>query len=214
MLETNVYLHRAYHFFSFHSFLQFMIVLDIVIIIVFIVKNAVLLLMAFLQARFILNKQTYMCTRLFKAYLLSPYSFHLQRNLGQFQEKLKAVEESYADGVLSALIILTEGLLVLVYFFLIRTNPLLTIVAMAVLAGGLMIYFYFLKNKLQRWGEISGHHFALLWQQVNQGLGSIKESKLLGKELFFVNSYRHHVQQMGLQQIKSELVIKEPKIVH
>lgn len=213
MLEKNVYLHNIYHFFAFHSFLQFMIVLDIVIILVFIIKNAILFLLAFLQSRFILSKQTYVCTRLFKAYLLSPYSFYLQRNLGQFQEQLKAVEQLMQTGVLSILIILTEGLLVTCLFFiLIRTNPLLTIVAMAVLTGGLVIYFYFLKDKLQAWGEVSRHHFALLWQQVNQGLGSIKESKLLGRELFFVNSYRYHVQQVGLQQNKGELVARSPRL--
>ena len=42
MLDTNVYLHNLYHAFPFHSFLQFMIVLAIVIIVVFIVKNAII----------------------------------------------------------------------------------------------------------------------------------------------------------------------------
>ncbi len=213
MLETNVYLHRAYQFFSFHSFLQFMIVLDVVIIVVYVIKNAVLLFLAFLQGRFILNKQTYVCARLFKAYLLSPYSFHLQRNLGQFHEKLNAVATLMQYGVLSILTILTEGLLVMCLFFvLLGTNPLLTTVAMAVLTGGLMLYFYFLKNKLHRWGEMNSHHYALLWQQVNQGLGSIKESKLLGKELFFVNSYRYHAQQVAVLQNKRELVTKSPRL--
>jgi len=213
MLEKNMILHKVYQIFSFHSFLQFMIVLDIVIIVVFILKNTGLFLLAFMQSRFILNKQTYLCARLFKAYLLSPYSFHLQRNLGQFQEKLKAVEQLMQVGVLSILIVLTEGLLVTCLFFiLIRTNPLLTIVAMAVLTGGLAIYFYFLKDKMHRWGEINNHHFALLWQQINQGLGSIKESKLLGKELFFVKNYRYHVHQVGVQQSKAELVSKSPRL--
>jgi ATP-binding cassette subfamily C protein len=213
MLETNVYLHKAYHFFPFHSFLQFMIVLDVVIIVVFVLKNALLLWVAFLQARFILNKQTYVCARLFKAYLLSPYSFHLQRNLGQFQEKLHKVHELMQRGVLSVLVILTEGLLVTCLFvILLRTNFVLTFVAMGVLAGGLMVYFYFLKDNLHRWGEINTHHAALLWQQINQGFGSIKESKLLGKELFFVDSYYYHAQQMVKQESKSELVIKSPKL--
>ncbi len=213
MLETNRYLHWVYQTFSFHSFLQFMIVLDIVIIAVFIIKNVVLFLLAFLQARFILNKQTYICARLFKAYLLSPYKFHLQRNLGQFQERLKAVELLMSTGVVAILTILTEGLLVTCLFFmLIKTNPWLTVGAMAVLTGGLVAYFYFLKDRIQSWGVVSRHHFALLWQQVNQGLGSIKESKLLGKEFFFINSYRHHMHQVGVQQTKSELVARSPRL--
>jgi ABC-type bacteriocin/lantibiotic exporter with double-glycine peptidase domain len=213
MLETNVYLHRVYHSFPFHSFLQFMVVLDIFIIGFFIIKNVILFLMAFLQAKFLLDKQTYISTRLFKAYLLSPYSFHLQRNLGQFQEKLRAVEGLMQRGVLSILIILTEGLLVTCLFLLLlRTNPLLTIFAMAVLAGGIFLYFYFLKDKLHRWGEITNRHIMLLEQQINQGLGSIKESKLLGKEFFFINSYSHHSHQMADHQNKSELVIRSPRL--
>ncbi len=213
MIEKNAYLHKVYQLFAFHSFLQFMIVLDIVIILVFVIKNAVLLFLAFMQGRFILNKQTYVCTRLFKAYMLSPYSFYLQRNLGQFQEKLNKVSDLMQNGVLSILIILTEGLLVLCLFFvLLRTNPLLTSVAMAVLTGGLVLYFYFLKDNLRRWGQTSHHHSALVWQQVNQGLGSIKESKLLGKELFFVNSYRYHAQLVAAQQCKSELAARSPRL--
>ncbi len=213
MLETKAYLHNVYHYFSFHSFLEFMIALDAVIIVVFVVKNIILLILAFLQGRFIRNKQIYVCTRLFKAYLLSPYSFHLNRNLGDLQQKLREVENLMQTGVLSILIILTEGLLVVCLFLvLLKTNPLLTIVAMAVLSGGLTLYFYFFKDKLHRWGELNGRHIALSLQQVNQGLGSIKESKLLGKELFFVDSYRYHAYQMAVQQGKSELVARSPRL--
>ncbi|MDE2027165.1 MAG: ABC transporter ATP-binding protein [Candidatus Omnitrophica bacterium] len=213
MLDTNVYLRNIYHIFSFHSFLQFTVTLDVVIIAVFVVKNAVLLLVTFLQTKFIFNKQSQICSRLFQAYLLSPYSFHLQRNLGHFQEKLRRVEELMQAGILSVLIIFTEGLLVACLFMmLIRTNPILTIIAMAVLSGGLMLYFRFLKDKLYYWGEINGRHGALAMQQVNQGLGSIKESKLLGKELFFVKSFYHYEHQKALQHYKSDLVIKSPRL--
>lgn len=213
MLQTNVYLNRAYQLFSFHSFLQFMVVLSVVIVIVFVIKNAALLWMTFFQTRFIFDKKTVLSTRLFKAYMTSPYSFHLKRNMGQFQQKIAAVDGVMLYGVLNIIYMLTEGLLVsCLLAVLLRTNFVMTLAAMAILSAGLLVYFYFLQDKIHRWGEKNNWHNALLWQQVNQGLGSIKESKLLGKEMFFVDRFCHHSQQISLQQSKSDVVTKSPKL--
>ena len=171
------------------------------------------MLIAFQQDRFIYDKQIFLLGRLFRAYLMSPYSFHLGRNLGYFQRKLDAVGGLILNGVLPALVILTESFLVLCLLsVLLITNTLLTIVAMGVLGGGLSSYFYYFKDKLKRWGEAYNHHAALFWQQVNQGLGGIKESKLLGKELFFVNRFRIQAREIAACQIKSDLVGKGPRL--
>lgn len=213
MLQTNHYLSMAYQFFGFHSFLQFMVALAAFTVAVFLVKNAVLLLTTFHQARFIFDKKVAISTRLFRAYLMSPYSYHLKRNLGQFQQKIGAVDGVVMFGVLNIIYILTDGFLVLCLLaVLMKTNFVMTLAAMVVLAGGLLVYFYFLQGKIHRWGEATHLHNAQLLQQVNQGLGSIKESKLLGREMFFVERFRFHLQQMGLQLSKNEVVTKSPKL--
>ncbi|MBF0595250.1 MAG: ABC transporter ATP-binding protein [Candidatus Omnitrophica bacterium] len=213
MLETNHHLNRVYHFFPFHSFLDFMIVLAVFIVVVFVVKNVIVMVMTFFQTKFIFGKRAVLATRLFRAYMLSPYSFHLKRNLGQFQQKIGAVDGVMLNGVLNIIYMLTEGLLVLCLLaVLFRTNFMMTLAAMTVLAGGLLMYFYFLQDRIQSWGEKNNLHNALYWQQLNQGLGSIKESKLLGKEMFFVDRFYHHMTQMTRQQCKSDVVAKSPKL--
>ena len=213
MLQTNLYLSSVYHLFGCKSFLNFMVMFAVFVVVVFVVKNIVLLVMTFFQAKFIYNKKAEVSTRLFRAYLVSPYSFHLKMNLGQFQQKIINVNAVMLNGVMNLLYILTEGFLVLCLMgVLLKTNFVITIVAITVLFGGMLVYVYFLKGKIYHLGEKDYLHNAMLWQQMNQGLGSIKESKLLGKELFFVGRFRYHADQISNQQSQNDVISKSPKL--
>jgi len=114
--------------------------------------------------------------------------------------------------VLQYLSIFTEAVLMTVLFiFILFIHPILIIIVTVSLGSGLACYFLMVKKKLQHWGEANQYHNMLVGQQINQGLGSIKETILLGKNQFFIDRYNYHSQQCARQMIKSDIVSKSPR---
>ncbi|MBF0570624.1 MAG: ABC transporter ATP-binding protein [Candidatus Omnitrophica bacterium] len=213
LLTTNPTLSKVYNFFHCPPFSQFMIAIAFGVLVVFVVKNIILFFLSYWQTRFINEKQVFLVSRLFRAYLMSPYSFHLKVNLAQLQRNLAAVNGVMQFLVLQIFNALTEIVLVACLFIvLLLTNALLTIVVVAVLGVSMFFYLRFFRNRLYRWGENYNRNMALLMQQMNQGLGSIKEAKLLGKEYFFANQYQYYWEQIAQQTTKSDVVTKSPRL--
>lgn len=213
LLETNAILGNVYAFLHCGSFTQFMIFIAAGIIGVFVLKNLLLFFVGLRQSRFILRRQAQLSARLLRAYLLSPYSFHLSRNLAQMQRNLGLVVSVMQGVVLPMFNSITEAVLILGLFSVLAFKyPLLTGLVAVTLVAGLAIFFFLVKNKLSQWGGIYNHYAGLLTQQVNQGLGSIKETKLMGKEDFFIARYALYGQECARQMTKADVVTKSPRL--
>ena len=213
LLTSNVWLHRFYQASHFHSFNQFMAAMAVGIALVFLFKNAALFLTTFWETRFVYQKQSYLVSRLFRAYLMSPYSFHLRRDIGRLKHALDSVPPVMTGVVLQVFYMVTELVLVLFLFvFLLIAKPLLTCVVMIFLGGLLFLFFSFLKRNIKKWGEIAHHHGVLRIQAVEQGLGCIKEAKLWGKELFFAQKCRVHRHQEDMQTSKNDVMMKSSRL--
>jgi ABC-type multidrug transport system fused ATPase/permease subunit len=55
-----------------------------------------------------------------------------------------------------------------------------------------LMYFFFLRKKMELWGHSRQYHDGLRIQHVQQGLGSIKEIKLFGRENGFASVFEVH----------------------
>src|SRR5262245_60635963 len=83
------------------------------LILLFVLKNAYLTLLAYAKNRFLFNRAVDLSTRLFRAYLLSPYTFHLQTNSaalvrnvsGEVHQALTTVLMPTLDGGMELLVI-------------------------------------------------------------------------------------------------------------
>lgn len=213
LLTSNVWLHRFYQASGCQTFNQFMAAMAVGIALVFVLKNAALFLNTLWQTRFVFQKQSYLVCRLFRAYLMSPYSFHLRRDIGRLKHSLDGVSQVMNGVVLQILYMATELVLVAFLFvFLLIMYPLLTFIVMVLLASSLFVFFSLLKQKLKKWGEIAHQQGVLRVQDVEQGLGSIKEAKLWGKELFFVQRYSAHCREENRQVSKNEVMMKSTRL--
>jgi len=209
LLTTNVWVSRAYHAGHFQNFNQFMAAIAAGIALVFLFKNAVLFLLTFWQSRLFYRKQSYLVSRLFQAYLMSPYSFHLRRDIGRLKTLLESTPAVMNGVILPVLNILTELVLVVCLFVLLLVaSPFLTCVVMLLLGSLIFLFFSFFKIKLKAWGDLAHRHGMLRAQAVEQGLGSIKEAKLWGKELFFSQKYSIHRHEEDRVLCKNEVLAK------
>jgi len=92
----------------------------------------------------------------------------------------------------------TEIIVVLMLMaFLLWTETLSSLVVIVSLSIALSIFYLVIRRKLAILGEKYNFYNGQIIQQVNQGLGSIKETKILGREHFFDKIYSQNVKEIS-----------------
>ena len=177
---------------------------------VYLFKGLFLAFLAWCQTRFAFGVQAEMSHRLFAVYLRQPYTFHLQRNSAQLIRNVITEVSVFTSNLLAAMLLLTEllvfvGLCALLLF----VEPLGMLVVLSVLGTAVSAFHYLTRGRIARWGEERQHHEGLRLQHLQQGLGGVKEARLLGRETEFLNRYQvdnvHTAQVMGAQIAMQQL---------
>jgi ATP-binding cassette, subfamily B, bacterial PglK len=161
----------------------------------FALKNGLLALIGFLQARYVARCQANLSTRLLATYLRQPYNFHLQRNSSELVRNATGVTFNVFTGVvLPGCIMATEILVVgLVASVLFLAEPAATLVAVAVLGGISGAFYALFRRRVRNLGREQLAHSAEMIKWINQALGGVKEVKVFGREAFFVERYREQI---------------------
>jgi len=131
---------------------------------------------------------------LFRQYLYAPYTFHLQRNTAQLLRNLTTEIQQLFLQVLTPVAVLATELVVVgcLVAFLIAMEPVASLAATGVLGAASAAFYATFRRWIGRLGQQRQYHNGQLFQQVNQGLGGIKEAKVLRREPFFARQQRHH----------------------
>jgi len=166
-------------------------VLAILIFIFFNIKNALLLIVVWQQNKFINEKTALFSTTLLKMYLSMPYAFYLRRNSSELTRNIyDSTTVVLLGGLLSILNLLLEGLMIIgIVVVLAIVDPGVTFTAMGVLGVTLASIYYAFRRKLELWGREKQIRDAQKLQWIKQAFGSVKETKVLGREEFFVSAF-------------------------
>ncbi|MGL4501517.1 MAG: ATP-binding cassette domain-containing protein, partial [Planktothrix sp.] len=178
----------------------------------YLLKNAYLTGLTYLQCRFIYYKKVELCSRLFRAYLYSPYTFHLQRNTAQLIRNLTS-ETGGFFGVLNAgLLALTEvTILACIALFLLIVDPVTSLAAAGGIGLATMIFYRMVRLKLSELGQARQYHSGQVIQMINQGLGGVKEAQVLGREQLFIDEFEKHSIYSNRASQFSQLVSQLPR---
>src|SRR5690625_6595265 len=116
-------------------------------IVVYLVKNAYLGFLTYIKARYTSNRQVTLSNRLFRAYLHTGYTFHLQRNTSELLRNTKSEAGAITSGALMPLLVLIMEFITLIMIFVLLfvVEPMVTIVAFGVL--GSVTYLFFKATK-------------------------------------------------------------------
>ena len=173
---------------------RFLVMLLAGIFAAYLIKNSYGAAVAYLQNRFAFNKQTALARRLFEHYLRQPYSFHMQRNSAELIRNLV----SEADQViwlvfLPGVVLISESLvaltLVALLFFVDPLSALVIVLMFGVVGSS---YYLLLRNRITRWSQQRQYHEGQRILKIQQGLGGIKEVKILGREDYFLDAFVNH----------------------
>ncbi|TQS74315.1 ABC transporter ATP-binding protein [Ornithinibacillus gellani] len=191
MILENRGLHVVYQFLHFQSTTAFTVFAVVCLLLVFLLKNLYLMLFNYVQLRIILNQQVKLSRELFKAYLIKPYTFHLQRNSAELLRNVNQEVPNVFQGIIMSSFQLFTELLVIacIMILLLIVSPVATLTASVLLGGSVVVFFTILRKKISALGKEQQRVSGAMIQWVNQGLGASKEVKVSGKERFFIQAY-------------------------
>ena len=158
----------------------------------YVVKGIYLSGLAWLNGRFSWAVKADVSNTLMEGYLKVPYEFHLQKNSAQLIRNLTTESSQLVSYVLTPLLTLvTEcAVIIAVSIFLITIEPTGTIVVLAVLVVLSFSFQRVLGSYVAKLGRIRQHADGMLIQRSQEALSGIKDVKVLGKELHFINQFR------------------------
>lgn len=211
-ITSNALLYKLYSITEVTSTNEFLVVLAIALIIIYIIKNAYLVLLYNVQYKFTYNSQQLLEGKLLSCYVKQSYSFHLSNNSAELQRNILQDVTGFFMSVLAYLQLLTEGSVCLVLFlFLLSTDWAITIGVTVLLSLFVLLFYGIFKKKLNRIGITSRMASAKRVQWVQQSLGGIKEIKILEREKFFLNNYNKNAKIYAEKQRKYQLAMIAPR---
>ena len=193
---------------------RFILLFGIAIAALFVIKNALIASVVWRQNRFAHVKQSEFSAALLATYLDRPYSFHLEHNSAFLLNKIVTETPLLFLGALLPFLEMTLELLrctgTLVVLF--ATDAWATLGTALVLGGLAVAFFGSIQSRLVAWGAAMMAGFAQCYQAVNQGLGAVKEVKVLGREPFFVERFRRASLDTAVYRIREGTVAQLPQL--
>ncbi len=173
---------------------EFSIALLSAMVVLYVLKNAYLALLTLLQSRFAFAKQTLLSQRLFSLYLERPYAIHVGSNSGTLIRNLThECDQVIWSVLLPSLILAAEALVALALVLLLFSVDTLAAAIVCGIFGVAGAAFYRLvRQRVAVWGEQRQHHEGERIQRIQEGLGGLKEIKILGTADYFLDSFTFH----------------------
>ena len=156
-------------------------------------KTLFLAFLTWRQAGFVSKIQSDISKRLFEGYMHQPYTFHLQRNSAQLIRNTLGHAASFSGAIQQGLLLIMEVLVLAgISAVLLVVEPFGALLVVSVLGLTGWGFNRLTRNYILRWGEEFQSHEGFRVQHIQEGLGGVKDVKLLGRENDFFTQYGFH----------------------
>jgi len=180
---------------------------------VFVLKNIILLAVIFVQNQFLTRNEAILSHRLFSHYLTGDYSLHLGRNSAEFIRTVNGSSTVF-NGVLMGFITLFSEMIVVVLVgtLLFIAEPLITLGALAIMGTCVSLFYFMTRYRLTAWGTRGQILKKELIKSLQQGLHSLKETKMLGRTEFAADRFRTLIDEHSWINCKSATLRYAPRL--
>lgn len=186
---------------------------SVLIIVLYFLKNLYIAWEVRLQIRFSMRNQIYYAKALLAEYLIKPYLFHVNHNTATLIRNVSSGPQAIFAGILvSVLQLLTEIVTALIIWgMLVIMDPFTAIIVagvLAVLLGGMLWAF---RRQIVAQGIAQNQCAEQCTKWLHQGLGAIKETKIMHKEDFFLEEFNKAYTAFGEAQGRFSFLNQIPK---
>jgi len=172
--------HRKLIFFASISLLAF-----------YILKNILILVQGKIQIDFSMNNQRDYSKRLYSYYMHKPYLYHLDTNISVISRNISEGGNTvFSEILISTLQIITNIITILViWIFICVIDPFIAIGVAFIMGPLVLAQLNYFRKKITKAGEIQKECRSKNGKWINQGFYSIKETKVMQREDYFIGEF-------------------------
>ena len=185
------------------------------LVVFYVLKNAYLAWQLRLQINFSLSNQIRFSRELMANYLSKPYLFHLNHNTATLLRNVKdGGSVIFTNILVPTFQLLTELVTAFcIWLMLVVTDPFTAIVVAGTMGGLIYALMRSFRRNIAEVAQIQNQYAARYIQSVNQGLGAIKETKVMRKEMFFLQEFADNYEQYGMAYRKFIFLNQFPRMI-
>jgi ABC-type multidrug transport system fused ATPase/permease subunit len=194
---------------------QFVLLAACVLLLLFVMKNLVLIVIYYAQARFVCDADARIGTDLLTAYLCSPYVERAEQNSADRIRVITGEVNRVTAGFLMQLVnLVAEGLVVFALLaLLLVVQPraaVLTILLMGTV--GVVVQLAF-RKKLNEERHLRVEATSAMFRTVSEGLGSLKETKVMHREPYFVSRFSRNTRRYADSTVTFMTINLAPRLL-
>lgn len=197
------------------SHTQFIMVCAGGLIVLYLIKNTYMAWETKLQIDFSMRNQIKFSTEIMTNYLCKGYLFHLDHNSATLLRNVNAGGQViYSTMLIATFTLMTELITAFAIWLMLVVMDAFTAVVVAGIMGAMMygIVKAFRRN-ISKQAKIQNAFAAGYIKCVNQGLGAIKETKVMRKEKYFLEDFSRTYQQYGEANRKYLFINQLPRML-
>lgn len=184
------------------------------IIVIFLFKNIFLFYQVFFQAKFSSILGINKSQSLYKKYISSPYSFHIENNSGLLLRNITEEVGNYCGAVIVLMRLMTEifvlfGILIL----LLLVSPFIIFSIILIFLSVLYSYQKITKKLFLNWGVQKQELYGKRIISIQQTFGAFKELKILNKFRKFYDNFKKLNTNLYSINVKNETLLSVPKFL-
>ena len=192
-LSTNPYVVLVMVKLGLENMNQFIVVLLLSVIAVFVLKNIYLLLMNYVQARFVNQNQFMSMNYMLEEYMNRPYEFYLNADIPTVFRTVDSDVPKMFTVLMEFIQLTTEAVVSLcLCVVLLVVDPVMTIAIAFILLFMTVLIIKVIKPRLNNMGLENQAIQARMGKWRNQSIFGIKDVKVLHKEKFFIDNFSVH----------------------
>lgn len=190
------YVARIHELLGRPSQIYFIYFVLLVLVIMYVVKNIYMAFLSLKQSRFAFLCLNLITDSLFSRYMLQPYAIHLRRNTGELLRNLTHEADRVIWSVLlPGFVLIVEALIALA---LITLLFMVDVLAAAIITSAFtflgIIFYRALRDHSAVWGSRRQYHEGERIRKIQEGLGGLKEIRILGVAQNFLKEFTTHSQ--------------------
>lgn len=186
----NKYVAPVYNALGMQSPKDFTILVMVLLILAFVVKNIFLYIQQKVLYRFVYTNQFRTSERMMKNYIRRNYEYFLNADTAVIQRSITSDVNNMYALILSLLTLVSETIVALFLIaVLLWAEPMMTVMISGLLGVVLFIIKLVLKPVMRKAGEDNQDYYSGLFKWISQTVTGIKDVKVGGREAYFVDEY-------------------------
>jgi ATP-binding cassette, subfamily B, bacterial PglK len=165
-------------------------------------------------SKFTNNFTTKLSGNLFKTYLFQPYDFYLYSNSADLLRSATNDVGAFVSALTTILSLLSDMIFcIAIFVYLLILDWLITLIVAAVIGGVSVLLLLAVKKKTLAYGRETWWLNAKGIQTIQEALGGIKETKIAGREPYFLNEYITVKKDEASVSFKNSFIGSLPRVI-